>query len=161
MARKLSTMPPICQANVYNSLATTRYSRRRSKDSHSELKRGEGLDKGKQKRRNSEALDDLGEVFGYWNPSLAVKTSRRQPGTLNLVPITRIQKGRPRKQRLRPGEGRVRNSTCSTCGQVEHNARTCRRPHLSFILSLLLICPYRAWFSFYIIFCRHHGWHCR
>lgn len=45
------------------------------------------------------------------------------------APLTRIPKGRPRKQRLRVGETRVRNTTCSTCGEAGHNLRTCRRPH--------------------------------
>lgn len=45
------------------------------------------------------------------------------------APVTRIQKGRPQKQRLRVGEPRIRNITCSTCGRVGHNARSCRNPH--------------------------------
>ena len=61
--------------------------------------------------------------------SLADLQQDMQEGDRSSAPITLIQKGRPRKQRLHPAEARIRNSTCSTCGEAGHNARTCRRPH--------------------------------
>lgn len=65
-------------------------------------------------------------------------------------PFTRVPKGRPQKERIRPEDTRVsrglrqenlmagsselenrrtRIQRCGTCGETEHNAKTCRRPH--------------------------------
>jgi len=71
-------------------------------------------------------------------PALAVhhENPNNQPGDVCLPPQTRIPRGRPKKQRLKRGEGRhnvegVGNlQKCSTCGSVGHNARTCKRPHV-------------------------------
>ena len=52
-----------------------------------------------------------------------------QEGDRSSAPITRIQKGRLRKQILRPAEARIGTSTYSTCGQAGNNARMCRRPY--------------------------------
>lgn len=45
------------------------------------------------------------------------------------APLTCILKGRPRKQRLRVGETRVRNATSSTCEEPGHDLGTCCRLH--------------------------------
>lgn len=62
-----------------------------------------------------------------------------------LPPFTRIQRGRPRKARVRPGEARQRAQIeqhmgllpegpiwahhCQTCGNTGHNTATCSTPH--------------------------------
>ena len=52
-------------------------------------------------------------------------------------PITRVPRGRPRKERIRREDCRrprrrdplVVRSRCGTCGEAGHNARRCRQPH--------------------------------
>ena len=64
-------------------------------------------------------------------------------GTSNLeieAPLTRVPRGRPRKERYRRDsrgqrapqkmEGQVNQQKCSTCQRIGHNARTCRNPHM-------------------------------
>lgn len=58
------------------------------------------------------------------------------------APLTRVPRGRPRKERVRrDGRACIMNSyqppsasngqqQCSTCQQLGHKARTCRVPHL-------------------------------
>jgi len=65
-------------------------------------------------------------------------------------PVTRVPRGRPKKERMRRDEMRasrgrglvvadmgaeadavpaIMSHQCSTCGDAGHNARTCKRPH--------------------------------
>ena len=53
-------------------------------------------------------------------------------------PITRVPRGRPKKERFRKEDGRRSRrreggipirTHCSTCGETGHNRRKCRRPH--------------------------------
>ena len=53
------------------------------------------------------------------------------------APLTRVPRGRPRKERFhqgtraRPtGQQNQYPQTCSTCHQPGHNARTCKVPHI-------------------------------
>ena len=56
------------------------------------------------------------------------------------APLTRVPRGRPRKERHRRDtrgqrapqkmEGQVTEQKCSTCQRIGHNARTCRNPHM-------------------------------
>ena len=57
------------------------------------------------------------------------------------APLTRVPRGRPRKERYRRdsrGQRAIRDRTgqvnqpqqCSTCQGIGHNARACRNPHM-------------------------------
>jgi len=70
------------------------------------------------------------EVYEQNLPPISLADMDIQDGDQSTAPLTRVQKGRPRKQRVRAGEARIRNSTCGTCGEAGHNARSCRRPHM-------------------------------
>jgi len=70
------------------------------------------------------------EMYEQNLPPISLAGMDIQDRDQSTAPLTHIQKGRPRKKRVRAGEARIRNSTCGTFGEAGHNARSCRRPHM-------------------------------
>jgi len=69
------------------------------------------------------------EMYEQNLPPISLADMDIQDGNQSTAPLTRIQKGRPRKQRVRAGEVGI-PPVCGTCGEAGHNARSCRRPHM-------------------------------